>query len=531
MKTYCKVLIVFVALPVLNSALFETESKNDDKDNDDFLDDLVCVLPGYPKNGVYSINNDTNARPRQTFSTVTLRYSCRSGYKLNGSSTVSCDFGSWHEYFPQCVPKPRCSLVQHDSVSYFCLDKNSTSQNNGNVCGEVVEDGTKVQPKCREPVYHYPGVIKNMHCQDGKWDHIIVCSARNTTCSLPAFPKGGYFSVVDNPNFRKKAEILHLNYFCNAGSKLVGSQSLTCINGWWTAQPPKCISQCPLNKHSSVQYLCLPKSASTQDGTKECEEMVEEGTVVQSVCRENYYHSGFFANMHCNNGEWDIVNFCSPQCGLITPEGEQMVLGGRSAKRGELPWHVGIYIKTTNPYKQICGGSIISRTVVISAAHCFWSQQLWGKQKQLPTSNYAVAVGKLYRPWNNLCDENAQKSDVRDIKIPVRFQGAATNFQHDIAIVIVQTAFEFRVDVRPICIDFEATFSQRQLHVGAMGKLAGWGLTSENGDEAKTLQVVELPYVEFDTCIAGSSPAFHQYITGDKICAGAINGTSMFIFN
>ncbi|KAF9414620.1 hypothetical protein HW555_007549, partial [Spodoptera exigua] len=188
-------------------------------------------------------------------------------------------------------------------------------------------------------------------------------------------------------------------------------------------------------------------------------------------------------------------------CGRVTPEGVDLIIDGRIAKRGELPWHVGIYRKTTKPYKQICGGSLVTNRIVISAAHCFWDDI----SKQQPASMYAVAIGKIYRPWANERDTDAQKSDVKEIKIPVRFQGSAANFQDDIAILILETAFVYQTYVRPVCLDFDVNFDRRQLQPGKLGKI---------------LKVVELPYVDIEQCILSSPPGFREYITSDKICAG-----------
>ncbi|CAH2062410.1 unnamed protein product, partial [Iphiclides podalirius] len=210
------------------------------------------------------------------------------------------------------------------------------------------------------------------------------------------------------------------------------------------------------------------------------------------------------------------------QCGRITPEGEFLIIEGRNAQRGELPWHTGIYSKVTTPYMQICGGSLVSTNVVISAAHCFWQGQL-----RQPASNYAVAVGKLYRPWNNPRDTDAQKSDVSEIKIPARYQGSDSNFQEDIALVVLTTTIEYRTYVRPVCLDFDVNFDRRQLREGNIGKVAGWGLTAENGEASQVLKVVDLPYVKIETCIAQSPPGFREYITSDKICAGYGNGTAL----
>ncbi|KOB71019.1 Pattern recognition serine proteinase [Operophtera brumata] len=151
---------------------------------------------------------------------------------------------------------------------------------------------------------------------------------------------------------------------------------------------------------------------------------------------------------------------CS-ECGRVTPNGTGLVVGGTAAMRGELPWHAGIYSTTTDPYLQICGGSLISNNVVLSAAHCFWTDL----EKQLPASMFAVAVGKLYRPWNDTKDQ-AQKSQVL---------------------------------------------------------VAGWGLTAADGKASPVLQVVDLPYVDVGTCIIKSPPDYREDITSDKICAGTLD--------
>ncbi|KOB71409.1 Hemolymph protein 14, partial [Operophtera brumata] len=148
----------------------------------------------------------------------------------------------------------------------------------------------------------------------------------------------------------------------------------------------------------------------------------------------------------------------SPDCGRVTADSMELVVGGQRVRRGQLPWHAGVYRKTTRPYEQICGGTLVSANVVISAAHCFWTNL----EKQLPASRFAVAVGKLYRPWDDPVDE-AQKSDV-----------------------------------------------------------AGWGLTAANGKPSSVLHVVDLPYVDIRTCINNSPPAFREFITSDKICAGTL---------
>ncbi|CAJ0599359.1 unnamed protein product [Cylicocyclus nassatus] len=48
---------------------------------------------------------------------------------------------------------------------------------------------------------------------------------------------------------------------------------------------------------------------------------------------------------------------------------EEKIMGGRRAEKGELPWAVLLRIKATG----LCGGTLVSRRHVITAAHCFWN--------------------------------------------------------------------------------------------------------------------------------------------------------------
>ncbi|XP_068626102.1 modular serine protease-like [Battus philenor] len=345
-------------------------------------------------------------------------------------------------------------------------------------------------------------------------------------CVLPPYPDHGGYTVqgapAASPGQRYKSASLTVT--CNPGYGLNGNDSVLCFDGFWVSPIPNCIRYCKLPPHPSVEYRCLLRDNTGVEGTRPCREYEPTGTLVQPLCRApNYYASGTLGFMRCIEGSWDYIAICSPECGKITPEGEFLIIEGRNAVRGELPWHAGIYTKATTPYMQICGGSLVRTNVVISAAHCFWSDV----QKQRPASNYAVAVGKLYRPWNDKVDVDAQRSDVKEIHIPPRFQGAASNFQDDIAMVILEIDFEYKTYVRPVCLDFTINFDRLQLREGNIGKVAGWGLTAENGMASPVLKVVDLPYVKIEKCIAESPPGFREYITSDKICAGYGNGTAL----
>ncbi|KOB71758.1 Hemolymph protein 14, partial [Operophtera brumata] len=157
------------------------------------------------------------------------------------------------------------------------------------------------------------------------------------------------------------------------------------------------------------EYWCV--DPGTDGGSRLCRDHEPAGTRVDPKCRTNYYSPSDLTHMRCLGGYWDYTAKCLPDCGRVTPDGMGLAVGGERVRRGVLPWHAGIYTKTVQrnttlyEYQQVCGGTLISSKVVISAAHCFWT----ALEKQLPASQFAVAVGKLYRPWGDPVDQ-AQKS-------------------------------------------------------------------------------------------------------------------------
>ncbi|XP_061719759.1 prostasin-like [Cydia pomonella] len=204
------------------------------------------------------------------------------------------------------------------------------------------------------------------------------------------------------------------------------------------------------------------------------------------------------------------------------------IAGGNTLTFGEpLPlveWHVGVYSKAFQPYMQICGGTLVTTKAFISAAHCFWSE-LDGSA--LPASQFAAAAGKLYRPWEESYDFEAQQADISAIHLPARFRGATASFQDDIAAVLLAKEFVITYRVRPLCVRFDEDLEADILRSGNEGRIVGWGLTSEDGTPAQTLQSLDMPYVPIDECIASAEPSFLKYITSDKICAGVTTGKSL----
>ncbi|XP_072941395.1 modular serine protease-like isoform X1 [Epargyreus clarus] len=350
-----------------------------------------------------------------------------------------------------------------------------------------------------------------------------VSSPGSGSCVMPVHPENGRYEVHGEISATPGKEFpsLSLHAICDEGYGVDGGDTAVCSYGFWSQEPPKCSRFCRLQPHHSVDYTCTRRIGNT-DSTGPCGEIVFPGTTVVPECKRPFYHSTI-SNMHClPSGVWDHVATCSAECGTNAPAGQELILDGKRMRHGELPWHAEIYRKNTKPYKQICGGSLTSKKTIITAAHCFWDD-VDGKK---PASMYAVALGKVYRPWGDTHDKDAQYSDVAEIHIPERFRGAASNFESDIAILILETEIEYNAFIRPVCVnfDFSVDFVDKQLQDGKLGKVASYCPTAD-GKIAQALSTVELPFVPFDQCFNESPPDFREYITPDKFCAGFKNGS------
>lgn len=99
------------------------------------------------------------------------------------------------------------------------------------------------------------------------------------------------------------------------------------------------------------------------------------------------------------DGEWHYHPWhCDPVCGERKTDIIPLITGGHIAKIKEVPWHVAIYYNFNQTYKEyICGGTIISSRIILSAAHCFWKKY---STQVYPKEEFSIAVGKTYRDYN-----------------------------------------------------------------------------------------------------------------------------------
>ena len=80
----------------------------------------------------------------------------------------------------------------------------------------------------------------------------------------------------------------------------------------------------------------------------------------------------------------------------------------------KVPWHAVIYKNGT----KICGGTIISERVVVTAGHCFFMEV--NKTHEMDFKIFKVAAGKMKRGLDEQDTPAAQIKDVEEVRTPSR---------------------------------------------------------------------------------------------------------------
>uniref|UniRef100_A0A8C8VMP5 Peptidase S1 domain-containing protein n=1 Tax=Pelusios castaneus TaxID=367368 RepID=A0A8C8VMP5_9SAUR len=190
------------------------------------------------------------------------------------------------------------------------------------------------------------------------------------------------------------------------------------------------------------------------------------------------------------------------------PVSVNRIVQGKDTVEGEFPWQVSLQWKGVH----VCGGSLISKEWVISAAHCFYQIR--------NLSQYRVVLGahQLLKPgphWH--C------SSVQRIIANPRYAGQTTS--GDIALVHLAKRVNFTDYILPICLpDASISFPP-----GKRCWVTGWGPGESDLPSPQTLQKLEVPIIDSETCkslyqISMKNRLPYRKIQNDMICAGYAEG-------
>lgn len=210
------------------------------------------------------------------------------------------------------------------------------------------------------------------------------------------------------------------------------------------------------------------------------------------------------------------------ECGNPIPSLNTLAIGGEQTKRGEWPWIVAIYkqkIKSsTLQLDYYCSGTLVSRDVVITAAHCIRTT----KGEVVSLNEVTIHIGR-----NNLADLTEQGIIIQkpkqiephpDYKI---WDTSSTTSDADIAVIRLREHVRFTQYIRPACL-WEATTNVDDI-VDRRGVVVGWG-RDESGEVTNIPTKVFLSPVTNDVCIK-SNDVFEYIVSPRTFCASGKNAS------
>uniref|UniRef100_T1IUP9 Peptidase S1 domain-containing protein n=1 Tax=Strigamia maritima TaxID=126957 RepID=T1IUP9_STRMM len=202
---------------------------------------------------------------------------------------------------------------------------------------------------------------------------------------------------------------------------------------------------------------------------------------------------------------WDYKKDCGVR--PLAPTGR--IVGGKKVFLGQWPWQVlvkeatwfGLVVKTK------CGGVLISRKFVITAAHC---QPGW-------LASLLVLLGEY-----DLTNENENlKTIQRNVRRVIAHRDfVQATFENDIALLEMDRPVDLQPHIVPVCLPPKTAY-----YTGETAIVSGWGRLSSGGALPSTLHYVDVPILSNSECqqmflTAGQVKA----IKSSFLCAGYSRG-------
>lgn len=175
---------------------------------------------------------------------------------------------------------------------------------------------------------------------------------------------------------------------------------------------------------------------------------------------------------------------------------DSRIVGGSTTTTSAYPFMMQITDASQN---QFCGGTLVSATKVVTAAHCMVGET---------NSSVRVVGGRTY-----LNGTNGTVRRVSDIWIHPDYQDVTQG--NDVAVLTLSTSMSYTP------ASYVDSSDTGVYAAGTTARILGWGTTSSGGSSSNQLRTATVPTVSNSSC---ASSYGSDFIASDMVCAGYTSG-------
>ncbi|XP_049281803.1 complement C1r subcomponent-like protein isoform X1 [Anopheles funestus] len=213
-----------------------------------------------------------------------------------------------------------------------------------------------------------------------------------------------------------------------------------------------------------------------------------------------------------DSSSWPLEkNECATVLEPIGTRIRSRIIGGMASNQGEHPWHVAIYLD--EEYQ--CGGSIIGRRWILTAAHCVTRQNT---NETLDVDLFRVYTGII--DISTIDDHFYRTAD----EVIIHRDYNPVMYTTDIGLLRLKRNITYNSFIKPVCL-YNRTVDISTFY-GREGKVTGWGF-NRNGVISNVLNYLEVPVVSQKMCSQRNVQFNGVLAVGESFCAGHADGNSV----
>ncbi|XP_064927418.1 coagulation factor XIII B chain [Columba livia] len=348
-----------------------------------------------------------------------VQYSCSDYHFLQGSETIYCSEGQWTSP-PVCIEP--CTLSKDemeknnvllqgfygnqvyfyhgDYVGFYCKQNHFGAESGTTLFQVQCKRGQLTYPRCIERGKYLEMALLSCTVVFLLW---LGCTAHEgTACEDPPVID---FGEIISGNKSRYMERDRVQYMCNAGFTLSGSEWVTCHEKMWVPGPPQCLAPCIITKQQlQVKNLLL------SDGQRHSF-LIQSGRWQKFMCVTGFKLTAFPIRQ-CFNGHIKL-----PSCVIERPCGSiPKVANAQIEGRNKASYEPG----ETVSYQCDEGFLIVGTPEIICregnwTAPPFCEDVTCGTAPEIPNAHITSTQQERYLPGARVqyeCESNFQMMDI-----------------------------------------------------------------------------------------------------------------------